>query len=866
MDQHVAEAILSEYPHKKINGTIAAQIVRAWAAAKGYEEDRWGNFHRDDESRIKLTKQRVQTQRKFAGDKRWSNIKSVSLIGAAQRLVKKAAEALGDDKALAKVSAGTKKRRVARERRSEEARKEQLQRDVLSMVAKVVSSEMPMGFVRLHDTGAASPEFQTRYNELVHRVQALRRLGRPLTDQDMFSTFQPPLAPLLMKNLEAVWIEDMRGVPYTVSIRNAGPGVAVVEIGSTSTKRSMGTRVDPVTGWVSSRQDVDRIGDAYVSGRIRRTKDGPVAVLYFIISKNKQQGAGSRVLDLWCNLMASYGIDAWVAEAVGDEGQAFLGAKVQSGRLEEVGRQGSNIVMRCLGGPEGRQPMLPGVPLKPNAPTEWSPWRARRDLEDRLEERVRAWRSGDHGRPGDRPLADGVDNFPPVEDPNPLLWLWERYESDPDMLTRFAARQYATRAYAWAVPDEEAIEEVAALGPILEVGAGRGYWARLISDAGGDVVATDAHPPADRFYPVEALDAEQAVRKYGARRTLMLVWPPYDDSMAVRALREYERQGGERVIYVGEGAGGCTGDDGLHAALGEQSTWTVSRVIDIPQWEGLHDVLTVYERGLSRNAAGTSPRPHRRVSPNAKVMSFPEKPPRVQIESRTYALSKVGVPITAVPTFDPPPDAGAQVVEGGGNPWKYIWVHEPKSDRLEMYRYSDGDWKVLGSSLQYPKTFDELRTTGQLNVVSPVEMEEFEAAMRRRSNETMRHLQEWWEQEKSDEQRRVDQLVAQFYRERMRPELDRQWADIARGVYPFDFVFNERLADRVPKEEQARMHAFYSTASRLGFEDSADSALETYVLRGLGYESYEDLEDPQALQWSMSDFLDQVAYPDAKRG
>ena len=40
-------------------------------------------------------------------------------------------------------------------------------------------------------------------------------------------------------------------------------------------------------------------------------------------------------------------------------------------------------------------------------------------------------------------------------------------------------------------PDTVIIDELLPVGPILEVGGGRGYWARLLRDRGADVLASD---------------------------------------------------------------------------------------------------------------------------------------------------------------------------------------------------------------------------------------------------------------------------------------------------------------------------------------------------------------------------------------
>ncbi|CAM9829753.1 unnamed protein product [Choristocarpus tenellus] len=45
--------------------------------------------------------------------------------------------------------------------------------------------------------------------------------------------------------------------------------------------------------------------------------------------------------------------------------------------------------------------------------------------------------------------------------------------------------------YAWAIPDERALRIIGHFGPIVEVGCGLGYWARLLRDRGVDVTAYD---------------------------------------------------------------------------------------------------------------------------------------------------------------------------------------------------------------------------------------------------------------------------------------------------------------------------------------------------------------------------------------
>jgi len=62
--------------------------------------------------------------------------------------------------------------------------------------------------------------------------------------------------------------------------------------------------------------------------------------------------------------------------------------------------------------------------------------------------------------------------------------------------------------------------------------------------------------------------------------------------MAAECLIAYK---GQTVIFVGEGWGGCTGDDLFHDHLSSDFE-KVEDYYDLPQWEGIHDYLAVYKR------------------------------------------------------------------------------------------------------------------------------------------------------------------------------------------------------------------------------------------------------------------------------
>ncbi|TDB87049.1 hypothetical protein [Actinomadura sp. 7K534] len=155
------------------------------------------------------------------------------------------------------------------------------------------------------------------------------------------------------------------------------------------------------------------------------------------------------------------------------------------------------------------------------------------------------------------------------------------------------AQMLLQAAYAYAIPNPRTIEWVASFCaglPIVELGAGRGYWAAQLAQAGLTVDAYDSNPPgkadnpsfpgragqADVWHPVGDLP-EFAARVQSADYALMLCWPPgWGETMSSEALTLYEDAGGERLVYIGEPRGGKTGNDAFFDALSDR--WRLDSV------------------------------------------------------------------------------------------------------------------------------------------------------------------------------------------------------------------------------------------------------------------------------------------------
>lgn len=211
---------------------------------------------------------------------------------------------------------------------------------------------------------------------------------------------------------------------------------------------------------------------------------------------------------------------------------------------------------------------------------------------------------------------------------NPLLLTWRASKNDNEK--RYTARHSACKKYSWAIPNPHCLQTIADYSPkgVVEIGAGTGYWAMLLDRMGVDVLAFDAEPPgpnSNNGYHKES-DCWFNVREGGEmvgslfpERTLFLCWPPFDDPMGYRALMAYADAGGDTLVLISEGPGGCVGGQDLWVELGRDDKtseyhhhafqdegfcdcpnpkyiWEMVNEVYIPQWDAIHDYLAVWKK------------------------------------------------------------------------------------------------------------------------------------------------------------------------------------------------------------------------------------------------------------------------------
>ena len=177
-----------------------------------------------------------------------------------------------------------------------------------------------------------------------------------------------------------------------------------------------------------------------------------------------------------------------------------------------------------------------------------------------------------------------MNHFPPTE----------------NQLKNMRERERCTETFSWAIPSDEAIlkiREFVGEETILEIGAGLGYWAKLLQRKGVKLIPTDnkgaswKHNANPSFIDIICKNHTEAIESFPNATVLFLCWPPYANPMATESLKLFR---GDKLIYIGETLGGCNATDDFFSAL--ETQWEEINDISIEQWYGIHDRLFLYER------------------------------------------------------------------------------------------------------------------------------------------------------------------------------------------------------------------------------------------------------------------------------
>lgn len=182
-----------------------------------------------------------------------------------------------------------------------------------------------------------------------------------------------------------------------------------------------------------------------------------------------------------------------------------------------------------------------------------------------------------------------------------------RSNRDPFNVGLYHKRWSSIRKYGFAVPTYEAIATIdsCCIHPyadnIIEIGAGTGYWTYLLQQLNRRTRAFDPAPGGTTRSPYSFWKSWARVEKddhtvlhrlpEAKSAVLVMIWPDYDVDWPAQALEAFP---GQVLVYIGEGFGGCTGNERFHDILAKD--WKAMDSKRIPQWPGIHDHLEIYRR------------------------------------------------------------------------------------------------------------------------------------------------------------------------------------------------------------------------------------------------------------------------------
>jgi hypothetical protein len=181
--------------------------------------------------------------------------------------------------------------------------------------------------------------------------------------------------------------------------------------------------------------------------------------------------------------------------------------------------------------------------------------------------------------------------------PEPTLH-W--FGGNRDEYRYFADRFDMCGTYSWSIcspGDITWMKEVIGGRGVVEPGAGGGYWAWQMRQAGIDIVAYEPNEPgAGNGYArrtwTTVLPDDHSAPKHHPDRALFLCWPSYAEPWAAQSLACYT---GDLLIYAGEGHGGCTADDAFFELRDAEWKEIGDSGRHVSYW-GINDYLTAYRR------------------------------------------------------------------------------------------------------------------------------------------------------------------------------------------------------------------------------------------------------------------------------
>lgn len=175
------------------------------------------------------------------------------------------------------------------------------------------------------------------------------------------------------------------------------------------------------------------------------------------------------------------------------------------------------------------------------------------------------------------------------------------------LVSNFHMREEFIFSHSWSIPCKEVfdlIKKYSVGKTIYDPLCGTAYWCKLLQEEGFETKASDLFVGEDNkyrhnstFIEIEKKDAIEVVAELDDCINLLLSWPPYDESLGYDIVKGLPDN--SIVFYVGEGYGGCCGNDDMFVCF--EKEYDLIDEFRLPQFMGLHDYFQVYKKKKNVN-------------------------------------------------------------------------------------------------------------------------------------------------------------------------------------------------------------------------------------------------------------------------
>lgn len=216
---------------------------------------------------------------------------------------------------------------------------------------------------------------------------------------------------------------------------------------------------------------------------------------------------------------------------------------------------------------------------------------------------MRCWLDGEPVWPYEQILATWGESFGGMAREIRRMIAQEISVPDPkarlqEMMSHSMLRQAWVEEFGFAIPCAELLDALAKVGRVIDVGAGSGYFTKLMRNRGIDVTGSDpgcdAHGFAVGRYDPQLLriGAKTAVRRF-PDATVFCSWPTYRAVWFHQMLRTMAV--GQRLIVIREE---CCAEPRAWGYL--EACFSEDATIAIPQFNFMHDYAGVYTKQRQR--------------------------------------------------------------------------------------------------------------------------------------------------------------------------------------------------------------------------------------------------------------------------